>query len=788
MIRQEIPAYCGQCVSRCGCKYIVDGGIFLSVEPNPEHPTGKGVCAKGRSAPDIVNSPDRLLHPMKRTRPKGGPDPGWQRISWDEALELTSKKLRHIAEKRGPESVAFTVTTRSGTSILDSFSWILRLCRAFGSPNAVLATENCNWHKDFATALTFGAGTGMPEFENTGCLILWGFNPSTSWLSFAAAATESKKRGAKLIIADPRRAGLAKMADEWLRLRPGSDGALALGIAGVMMQNGWYDQEFVSKWTNGPFLVRDDNGYFLTEADIREEGSPVRFVAWDETAKGPVILDPLSGSYAAKFQTLALFGEFKMETTAGQVGCRPAVAIYADLCRNYSPEKVEKITGVSADLIVRTARLLHENRPVSYFTWTGVGQQSNATQTTRAINLLYALTGSLDGPGGNVYYGKPPINDVSGIELLSKEQRLKTLGLSEHPIGPPLNGWVPGRSLYKAILDGDPYPVTGMVGFGQNLLLTQPDTEACKKALGKLEFYVHCDLFLNQTATYADIVLPVASPWERQGLCSGFQINRRAEAQIQLRKAATAPRGESKSDTWIVFELAKRLGLSDLFFDGDIDAGLRYVLKPSGATLDELRRKPEGIELPLETRYRKFEKEGFATPTGRLEIYSLRLLEIGQSPLPEFAEPSMSHAKRPDLKDRFPLVLTSAKIAPFCHSQHRSIPKLRKSMPDPVVYLHHDAAAKRGIADDDWVLVMSPKGTLRARAVLDGSLLPYVVFSQYGWWQSSESGSFEGDANYSNLIDMEDCDPVSGSASLRSCICDIRKAPGPGGDRTRQIT
>src|SRR6266540_3366282 len=140
---ERIPGYCAMCVSRCGSIAVVENGRFVALEPDPSHPTGKALCAKGRAAPELVYHPDRLLYPLKRTRPKGDPDPGWQRISWDEALDLTATKLRQIAEESGPESVAFSQVSGSTSAIADSQVWVQRLMKTFGSPNRCSSMELC---------------------------------------------------------------------------------------------------------------------------------------------------------------------------------------------------------------------------------------------------------------------------------------------------------------------------------------------------------------------------------------------------------------------------------------------------------------------------------------------------------------------------------------------------------------------------------------------------------------------------------------------------------------------
>ena len=288
MTTERIAGFCALCRSRCGCVSVVEDGRLVAVEPDPSHPTGQHLCVKGRAAPELVYAPDRLLYPMRRTRPRNDPDPGWVRITWDEALDWTAERMRAIADREGPEAVAFTVTTPAGTAVSDGFPWINRLIRAFGSPNMVWGEELCAWHRDYATALTFGADIGTPDFERTGCLVLWGHNPSSTYLAQATAVTEAATRGTALIVVDPRRAGPAARADQWLRVRPGTDGALALGLASVMIAEGWYDRDFVRDWTNGPLLVREDTGALLTAADLSPDGRPGDYVAWDRGAARPV--------------------------------------------------------------------------------------------------------------------------------------------------------------------------------------------------------------------------------------------------------------------------------------------------------------------------------------------------------------------------------------------------------------------------------------------------------------------------------------------------------------------
>ncbi|HEX8981324.1 MAG TPA: molybdopterin-dependent oxidoreductase [Ktedonobacterales bacterium] len=790
---QRTQVYCGLCISRCGATAVVEDGRFIALEPDPSHPTGKALCAKGRAAPELVYHPDRLLYPLKRTRPKGEPDPGWQRISWDEALDLTAAKLRAIAQEQGPESVVFSAASPSTSATDDALVWIQRLMSAFGSPNLCGAMELCGWGRHMATQYTFGAavpGAYMPDLEHAGCILFWGYNPNIARLAHAVATTEALKRGARLIVVDPRRAGLANRADVWLRVRPGTDGALALGIAHIMIERGWYDRDFIRDWTNGPLLVRMDNGRLLRQSDLETQGDAHQYVAWSEALNRPITYTPATGTYEGDHPDPALFGTYTIETVHGTVVCRPAFDLTAELCRQYAPEQVEAICGIEREQVETAARLLWEARPVAYYAWSGVEMQSSSTQIARAIAQLYALTGSFDRQGGNVMFAAVPSANVVGGELMAPEQRGRTLGMQERPLGPARAQHVTSEELYRAILEQRPYPVRGLVGFGANLLLAHADGRRGRAALKALDFYVHTDLFMTPTAEMADIVLPVASAFETEALKLGFEVSAEAQSLAQLRTPVVAARGEARSDTEIIFDLACRLGLAEHFWDGNIEDAYRARLRPSGVSLEELRERPGGMLQPLQTHYRKFAEpqedglpRGFATPTRKIELYSEMMLRHGYPPLPEYQEPLISPSSRPELVDRFPLILTCAKNTLFCESQHRAIPSLRKLSREPEVELHPSVARERGIDPGDWVHIETPGGSVRARAKLNNTLDPRVVCGQHGWWQACAELNAPGydpfssaGANLNLIISADAIDPVSGSVPHRAYLCQIRRA------------
>ncbi|WP_262357936.1 molybdopterin-dependent oxidoreductase, partial [Bordetella pertussis] len=226
---KQVTGYCTLCRSRCGSVNHVENGRLVAVTPLAGHPTGGALCAKGRAAPEMMAESHRLLRPLRRTNPRGAADPGWREIEWSEALDEVAARLAVARRRDGAESVAFAVTTPSGTPMVDSFEWVERFVRVFGSPNLIYAVEVCGWHKDYAHALTFGRGIGVPDLEHTDTMLLWGHNPARTWLAQAARIAAARQRGARVVVVDPNREGSSQQADLWY-LVDGASGALLRAV------------------------------------------------------------------------------------------------------------------------------------------------------------------------------------------------------------------------------------------------------------------------------------------------------------------------------------------------------------------------------------------------------------------------------------------------------------------------------------------------------------------------------------------------------------------------------
>jgi anaerobic selenocysteine-containing dehydrogenase len=805
-----VRGYCALCTAHCATIATVESGRVIRLDPDHDHPNGGVICIKGKAAPELVYHPDRLNYPLKRTRPKGDADPGWQRVTWDEALDEIARRISDIRQRYGAKTIVLAKGTKSGTSVDDAERWLGRLLYSIGSPNWVSTTHVCNWHKDTGFSYTFGANLPTPDLEASKTFLLWGHNPSSTSLILAHDIVQARARGMKTVVVDPRRIGIGAQADILLQPRPGTDGALALALIHCLMEESWYDAEFARRWTNGILLLNTATDRLLTEDEISSGGRADRFVAWDETTGQPAIYDAEAGQYEHDGVTPSLFGVRSLEGIHGnQIICKPVFERLGEIAAPFAPERSEKIHWVPATKVWQTALLLAHNRPVSMYMWNGLGQHTNATQTSRAIACLYALLGDFDRQGGNVIFPKVKVNEVDGKEFLPKEAAAGRIGRERKPLGPPAKpGNCAAYDVFTAIVEETPYPVKALLNFGSNTVMSTADSRRARDAMNKLEFAVAADLFMTPTAELCDYVLPATSFLEMSNITTAFEHRPLGKTHLQYRAAVVEPLAERRSDTWIIFELAKRLGLGDRFWNGDIEAAYNYELQPSGIMLEQLKNSPGGISLPAQTVYEKHAKSplhpplskgetgrfnssrshqqitrGFATPTKIVELYCKPFADHGISPMPEYIEPAISPLSRPDLAAEFPLVLTNAKFTTYVHSQQRALPSLRKASPEPSADIHPETALQYGVKHKQWMTVESPRGAIRVKARVTTDIIPGVVCCQHGWWQGCKELELPGynpyeptGANPATLIGAEIADPVSGSLPHRSYLCRVKPA------------
>ncbi|MCF1182784.1 molybdopterin-dependent oxidoreductase [Marichromatium gracile] len=445
-----------------------------------------------------------------------------------------------------------------------------------------------------------------------------------------------------------------------------------------------------------------------------------------------------------------------------------------------TPDWAAPITGVAPELIVEAARRYAAFRPAVLEWGVGIEQNVNALQTVRALACLRALVGSIDVPGGELLSMQRMRAYPTLAEQLPREQARKRLGAERFKL---LGGWrayMPSAhipTLFAAMRTGEPYPVKGLLVFGNNALATVANAREVRRSLECLDLLVVSELFMTPTAELADFVLPAAF-WPEVEQVIGYPL---ATGNLVYHQPALTRRGECRPDEWIIDQLSRRLGLPDS--ERPFEAVMAHQLEPTGVGLDQLRR--QGV-LRLPHRYRKYETRGFRTPSRRIELYSKALERLGYDPLPSHVEPPESPRSRPDLARDYPYVLiTGSRRREFFNSEHRQVAGLRRRAPDPRAQLHPEVARAEGIADGDWVAIATPRGRIRMRAEVTPEINPEVVSIDHGWWfpeaPSALAGAWRANANLLTS-DAPPYDPAFGTYQLRGLLCRLAPASAPAAD------
>jgi anaerobic selenocysteine-containing dehydrogenase len=688
MSAQEVirNSVCYMCTAGCPVKVHVRDGKAIKIDIAEDK---VAYCPRWQAQLDFIYHPDRLQHPMKRTGSRG--TDSFAPISWDEALDTIAANLQKVKDKFGPESVVFWIAYTK-----EPRPYFHRLVHAFGSPNYCTESSSCFSATWIASNLTYGAeystitAQSGPIEPETRCKLVWSAGVKASsppvWQDNQAAA----EKGLKLIVVDPRRTDLAAMADVHLQLRPGTDGALALGMMNVIINENLYDKDFTEQWT----------------------------VGFDDLRK---------------------------------------------LVQQYPPQRVAEITWVPAAKIREAAVLYATQKPAKiHLSPNSTTHHANGVQNHRAVILLAAITGNFEVAGGNRFstYALPITNDITLHERVADMP--PGVGSQRFPIWTQRYREMQSNVIADQIESGAPYPIKALFSAGLDIQFF-PNPGRLDENLKKLDFIAVSEYFPTAGTQLADIVLPIASWLERRMLFT------ESGELVKLVEPAIEPVGESWPEWKIYSELAQRLGFGELFWDGDMEKCLNYRLEPLGITCDDLRQHPEGIKPPLPPRPEKgYEKAGFQTPSGKVEIASSTLAEHGLEPLPVYKEPPESPLSRPDLAESYPLVLTSgARVLAYTHSQFRNIAQLRRIMPEPLVDINPADAGPRGIKSGDAVTVSSPRGSIKMKANVTDSILAGVVSVPHQW---------PGEANVNAIIDDKNLDPISGFPPFKSQLCQVSKA------------
>ncbi|MEM3421352.1 MAG: molybdopterin-dependent oxidoreductase [Candidatus Hadarchaeum sp.] len=431
----------------------------------------------------------------------------------------------------------------------------------------------------------------------------------------------------------------------------------------------------------------------------------------------------------------------------------------AEHVKKYPPEKVEEITWVKADDMVKAARLYASTKPACINQGNSIDLQANGVQTSRALAIMQAITGNLDVPGGNIYSPRLRLTNLGFPKMVSE----KPFGADEHPIQYEHTREGQAMVLIEKVISGDPYQIRAMIVSGGNPALQLPNYNKVKAALEKLDFLVVMDVFMTATAEFADIVLPAATFLEKTELLDFGAVM--GIPYVMLRKKVVEPIGEAWPDWKFWFELGKRMGYGEYFPWNDVREAIDVLLKPTGYSAKILEELPGGFYYDY-PRYRKYLDDGFLTPSKKVELYSETLEKYGYDPLPTYVEPNESPVSTPELAEEYPLILTTgARVLEYTHSQLRNIPQLREKVPHPSAEIHPETAKRYGIADGEMIVVKTKRGSVKIKAKVTEDMHPRVVHVQHGWKE----------ANANVLTDEANRDPISGFPAIKSLLCSIER-------------
>lgn len=693
--------YCDGCnhVPKCGMVYYRRGPVVTRLQSRWDfnYPTNT-LCSKGYAQLQEQYHPERLRYPLKRTTPKGQPSK-WVRISWDEALKITAQKLNAIKTKYGAEAVCFYTGDPK-----EMRPPLQRLSFSFGSPNYGTESSTCFRSASLAGLLLFGETVmGNPPTKQTKHCFIWGVNPAYSGPFAMKGLLKAKADGVRFYMIDPRKTPTVQtLGDVHLALRPGTDGALALGMIHILINENLYDKEFVTQWVHG-------------------------------------------------------FEELK------------------EYVKEFTPEKVEGITGVPADKIKEAARAFADGPTTLMVSAAPVVHHTNGNQNMRAVLTLVAITGNFDRPGGVVipppaalppdFLGEPAF--CRRTDMLPKISRMR-VDLDQYPVWAELIPEIQMNRLPEYVEKGK---IRGMLIFGGNAKMW-PQPKLYQEALGKMEFVIAADYFYRPwTHDYVDLLLPAATCFERLAAVACFGRN------IYLRQPFK-PLGEAREDWQIIADIGVVLGLKEEFFGGDLETLINEYLKTTGFTVEQIRKAPGCMvnvplsEPPKLQKYalgllRKDKKPGFNTPTGKVEVYSTILKKHEFDPLPTYKEPVESPLSKPEMAEKYPLVLmTGARIPFYTHSKWREVPWVSEFQPEPVVNLNPSDAKGRGVKEGDKVIIENAHGQIKVKAHLTEMISPGIVDMFHGWPNQDV-----------NTMVPRYLDPISGFPPFKASLCQVRKAP-----------
>lgn len=722
------------CRGKCPIDVHVRDGQVKKVEPHPpEDEQYKRACVLGLSHTQRVYDPTRLKYPMKRTdwspdepNPDGrGPDAEFERVSWDEALDLVADKMQSLKDDHGAESILFHEGSGNYGQTGKSFSRLAALFGATQSAWGIDANVGRGFNRVTGTGFFLPPTNEAEDWENANTIIVWGSDIFSSQFQMdASKVLDAVESGAKLVVVDPVYTTTASKADLWLPVKPGKDVHLALAMMHTVFEDGTYDEQFLRKRTTGPALIRKDTGDLLKSSAVFDDGSDDQVVAVERGSNTPVELEPeTDGPYA-------LFGEF----TVDGIECETALTRLRDHVADYAPSKVAEKTGVDAENIRTAVRWLATRGPGGIAPSYALGRYKHGHIFGQTYAMLMGLTGDY-GRHGNIH-----AHHAGGATLSA-------------------GGWSapedadPGPSLFfpeypDAILDGNPHRVRAVYSIESNMMGNQfPDRQRFREAIRSLELYVVADMHHTDTVQHADIILPAPHWFEQEDITSSWG----SHPHISYRHKVQEPMWEARDDYYAIRGLAERLGFGDYFPETKREMLRELASRDDAIDFETLFE--QGTQKKQNVPIVKYTDE-FPTDTGRIKMYD------DDAPSEEgvtFDVPRPLEDRTADdyeKADEYPLLFMQKHSRFRIHSQYEMLNWVREVNPEPQLDIHPADAKARGIEDGEYVRVHNDRGEMVVKAKYNEAFQPGLVNTDQGWWSRDYLRGHHNDLTHNEVSDV----------------------------------
>lgn len=758
----------GNCAAGCFLNiHVRDGKVVRTSArefPNPEY---NRICVKGLTHTHRIYHKDRLKYPMKRVGKRG--EGKWERISWDEAITTITDKWKEYEKEFGKESFAIywgsgSYATCSGVGIGNPIN---RLVNVVGCSQINLTVDAAHGH---SAGNAIGVGPNftlneLADLKNAKTIFVWGANPVISQQQSSHFLLEAKEQGAKLVVIDPTYNITASKADLFVPIVPGTDGALAFGMMNIVLRENWIDVPFLKKSTVAPFLVKESDGQYLRQSDLGNlpEGEENQIVVRDQDGNIGLpteIMDPV------------IEGTF----TINGIKVTTAYSLLLERIAEYPLEKVSEICNISVEQIEELAKLYATNKPSTIYSYFGADHYVNGHYSIYAMYALAMLTGNLGKPGAACGMGETIGTNFANI--------MGTL-FPEGATGPALSM---ATTHMDQVMDEHKYMkkkdvnLKGVYFTHINMLGNAAERKYAKEWMEKLELIVVADMNMNETAQYADIVLPVAHWFEVEDAFCNYSTH----PYVIYQDRAIEPLYECKPDFEIVKMLAEKLGYGDKFNFSE-EEYLKLWLDSDGArslgiTFDRLKEEKIIKCMPGENFV--FAGDGvFPTPTGRAQFYlenpapganyDVRFydneIDLSKERLPYWEPPHEAWEENPLFK-KYPFRMISDHVKFRTHTQWWDVPVLLELDPEPLLKIHPDDAAEYGIKNGDKVKIFNDRGYVVMKAAINAGNQRGVLTAPKGW----EKGQYI-DGHFADLSSRV-VNPVCANSAFNDLLVAIEKA------------